>query len=123
MNTARDVLDDAMIYGVPEPGQLVEVRLSQWIVTDVIGSGIENDRYKQQHLAKLTSIDEDGLRKVIEVIWQIEPGAYIIARQGLPSISGVVDADRLETFLDAVRWGEATHADRNYHLITQYLIE
>jgi hypothetical protein len=62
----------------------------------------------------LSSIDEDGLGEELEVIWEIEPGAQIIERAGLPSITGQDDSNTLDAFLDAVRWGAATNADRGF---------
>ena len=97
----------------PEPGQLVEVRRRQWVVADVVSSKLESNA-APQHAVSLSSIDEDGLGEELEVIWEIEPGAHIIERAGLPSISGQDDSDTLEAFLDAVRWGAATNADRGF---------
>ena len=54
------------------------------------------------------------LGEQLEVIWEIEPGAHIIERAGLPAITGRDDTERLEAFLDAVRWGAATNADRGF---------
>ena len=88
----------------PEPGQLVEVRRRQWIVAEVISSTLASNS-KPQHAVMLSSIDEDALGEELEVIWEIEPGAQIIERAGLPSISGQDDSEILEAFLDAVRWG------------------
>jgi SNF2 family DNA or RNA helicase len=62
----------------------------------------------------LSSIDEDALGEQIEVIWEIEPGAHIIEKAGLPTISGQDETQKLEAFLDAVRWGAATNADRGF---------
>ena len=113
-------MDDSMtgivsIPSVPEPGQLVEVRRRQWVVKDISRSGLAEEAFKKpQHLISLASIDEDGLGEELEVIWEIEPGASIIERAGLPSISGQDDSDTLEAFLDAVRWGAATNADRGF---------
>lgn len=98
----------------PEPGQLVEVRKRQWIVADVNTSQLPNSFHKKQNYVKLSSIDEDGLGEELEVIWEIEPGAHIIEKSGLPKITGFDDADKLDAFLDAVRWGAATNADRNF---------
>lgn len=103
------------IPSVPEPGQLVEVRRRQWVVKDVNRSALAKEAFtNQQHLISLASIDEDGLGEELEVVWEIEPGASIIERAGLPSISGQDDSDTLEAFLDAVRWGAATNADRGF---------
>lgn len=98
---------------VPEPGQLVEVRRRQWIVSDVDASTLSPELPKN-HLVKLASIDEDALGEEIEVLWELEPGAHVIERAGLPTLSALDDPDRLEAFLDAVRWGAATNADRGY---------
>jgi superfamily II DNA or RNA helicase len=97
----------------PEPGQLVEVRRRQWIVSDVDASAVAPELPKR-NLVKLASIDEDALGEEIEVLWELEPGAHVIERAGLPSLSALDDPDRLEAFLDAVRWGAATNADLGY---------
>lgn len=98
----------------PEPGQLVEVRRRQWLVVEVSSSQLPTASF-QQHAVTLSSIDEDSLGELLEVIWEIEPGAQVIERAGLPSITGLDDSDTLEAFLDAVRWGAVTKADhRNF---------
>ena len=98
----------------PEPGQLVEVRKRQWIVADVSTSQLPNSFHKKQNYVKLSSIDEDGLGEELEVIWEIEPGAHIIEKSGLPEINGFDDANKLDAFLDAVRWGAAKNADKGF---------
>jgi superfamily II DNA or RNA helicase len=97
----------------PEPGQLVEVRRRQWIVSDVDASSVSPELPKR-NLVRLASIDEDALGEEIEVLWEIEPGAHVIERAGLPSLDGLDEPSKLEAFLDAVRWGAATNADRGY---------
>ena len=97
----------------PEPGQLVEVRRRQWVVADVTSSKLASAS-ASQHLVTLSSIDEDALGEELEVIWEIEPGAQVIERAGLPSITGQDDSKTLDAFLDAVRWGAATNADRGF---------
>lgn len=97
----------------PEPGQLVEVRRRQWVVADVVSSTLTSNS-AAQNLVTLSSIDEDGLGEELEVIWEIEPGAQVIERAGLPSITGQDDSGTLDAFLDAVRWGAATNADRGF---------
>lgn len=98
----------------PEPGQLVEVRRRQWMVADIQKSETVTFSGSSQHYVQLSSIDEDSLGEELEVVWEIEPGAHVIERKGLPSISGYDDSERLEAFLDAVRWGAATNADRGF---------
>ena len=96
----------------PEPGQLVEVRRRQWVVADVDAAGLETAA--PQHCVTLSSIDEDGLGEELGVVWEIEPGAQVIERAGLPSVTGQDDSGMLDAFLDAVRWGAATNADRGF---------
>lgn len=104
-----------MIVSVPEAGQLVEVRRRQWVVADV-GTAAFRELFAptRQGLVSLVSVDEDSLGEELQVVWQLEPGARVLDRAGLPSISGCDDAARLEAFLDAVRWGAATNADRSF---------
>lgn len=102
----------------PEQGQLVEVRRRQWVVEDVGTSALPDlfpiPQQGRDGLVSLVSVDEDSLGEELQVIWQLEPGARVLERAGLPSITGCDDAGRLEAFLDAVRWGGATNADRSF---------
>ncbi|KRE47406.1 DISARM system SNF2-like helicase DrmD [Paenibacillus sp. Soil522] len=99
---------------VPDPGQLVEVRRRHWVVSQVQGSSFSTDLSRQQHLVTLASLEEDSLGEDLQVIWQIEPGAKVMEKAGLPQITGWDTNERLEAFLDAVRWGAATNADRSF---------
>lgn len=98
---------------VPSPGQLVEVRRRHWVVSEVQGSAFSADPNKQQHIVTLSSLEEDSLGEDLQVIWQLEPGAKVLERAGLPRITGWDTNERLEAFLDSVRWGAATNADRS----------
>ncbi len=102
------------IRSAPEPGQLVDVRRRQWIVADIDASDGQGEFCTRQHRVTLSSIDEDSIGEQIEVIWEVEPGAHIIEKAGLPSITGRDDTEDLEAFLNAVRWGAATNADRGF---------
>ena len=114
MSTAASGLSPWVgLAAVPEPGQLVEARRRQWIVSEVDGDAIAPGD-PMRHLVRLSSIDEDALGEELEVIWQLEPGAHIIERAGLPRMTGLDDSETLEAFLDAVRWGASTNADRGY---------
>ncbi|MGM7724083.1 DISARM system SNF2-like helicase DrmD [Metabacillus sp. Hm71] len=108
------VKDNSNIYSrsVPSPGQLVEVRRRQWVVSEVQGSLLEPT--KTQHLVTLASIDEDSNLEELQVIWQLEPGAKIIEKAGLPRITGWDSSDQMAAFLDAIRWGASTNADRSF---------
>lgn len=69
---------------------------------------------KMQHMVSMTSLDEDSINESLSVVWQLEPGARVLETAGLPKIDGVDSSDRIEAFLDAVRWGAATDADRSF---------
>ena len=103
--------EDISYRNIPESGQLVEVRRRQWVVAEVDASKLGS---VQQNAVTLASIDEDALGEELQVIWEIEPGAHVIERAGLPAITGQDDSNTLEAFLDAVRWGAATNADRGF---------
>lgn len=72
----------------PEPGQLVEARRRQWIVSEVDGGSVAPG-FPSRHLVRLASIDEDALGEEIEVLWELEPGAHVIERAGLPRMTGL----------------------------------
>ena len=97
---------------LPEPGQLVEVRRRQWVVAQIDSNGLARNLRELQHLVTLESIDEDALDEELQVIWEIEPGAKILEKAGLPIIGGYDPNYKLEAFLDAVQWGAASNADR-----------
>lgn len=99
---------------VPDPGQLVETRRRHWIVSDVQESAFAAINSDVQHLVTLGSLDEDSLGESLQILWELEPGARILERAGLPKITGWDPAERLEAFLDSVRWGAATNADRSF---------
>ena len=113
-SAARDDDLEASAVSAPDPGQLVEVRRRQWVVAEVEASATGNGHPARQHYLTLSSIDEDSLGEQIEVVWEIEPGAHVIERAGLPAITGQDDTEELEAFLDAVRWGAAINADRGF---------
>jgi ERCC4-related helicase/DNA-binding MarR family transcriptional regulator len=99
---------------IPEPGQLVEVRRRQWVVTETNTSALSKSPGKTQHLVSLSSLDEDFSGEEIQVIWELEPGAKTIEKAGLPSVTGWDSKEKMDAFLDAVRWGASANADRNF---------
>lgn len=111
--TADEMVANVAHATAPEPGQLVEARRRQWIVSEVDGGSVAPGLPKR-HLVRLASIDEDALGEEIEVLWELEPGAHVIERAGLPRMTGLDDPSTLQAFLDAVVWGAATNADRGY---------
>src|SRR5437763_4041158 len=106
----------AALSSPPEQGQLVCVRSRQWVVNDVRPSRLPPPALKPavsgpQCLLTLASVEDDGLGEELQVIWEIEPGAEVIEKVALPEPTGFDPPDRLDAFLDAVRWGAASTAD------------
>jgi len=106
----------ALTVPIPELGQLVEARRRRWIVSDVHASTFvsgrqDSHRASSQHLVTAKSIEEDALGEDIQVIWELEPGARILEKAGLPRVDEFDEPGRVDAFLDAVRWGAATNAD------------
>ena len=100
----------------PESGQLVNVRSRRWVVNEVQASQLsprplEPTASKPQHLVSLLSVEDDALGEELQVVWEIEPGAKVIEKVALPEPTGFDSPDRLDAFLDAVRWGAASTAD------------
>ncbi|MBX7104583.1 MAG: DISARM system SNF2-like helicase DrmD [Gemmataceae bacterium] len=95
---------------------MVSVRSRNWMVTDVSASTLPPERLKTgvespQHLLTLSSVEDDGLGEELNVIWELEPGARVVERVALPEPTGFDPPDRLDAFLDAVRWGASSSAD------------
>ncbi|MBN8595640.1 MAG: DISARM system SNF2-like helicase DrmD [Anaerolineae bacterium] len=98
---------------LPEQGQIVSVRRRMYTVTEVRPSSIASPTVElPMNLITLASVEDDALGESIQVLWETEVNAQIIERAELPSLSGFDTPERLDTFLDAVRWGSASQADR-----------
>src|SRR5271157_163851 len=100
----------------PESGQLVNVRSRRWVVNEVQASQLsprplELTASRPQHLVSLLSVEDDALGEELQVVWEIEPGAKLIEKVALPEPTAFDSPDRLDAFLDAVRWGAASTAD------------
>lgn len=108
----------------PEPGQLVVVRNRHFVVTEIRKSTLPADPLHLpaptlstvengncQHLATLSSVEDEGLGDELQVIWEIEPGAHVYEKMELPEPVGFDEPRRLDAFLDAVRWGAVSSAD------------
>jgi SNF2-related domain len=101
---------------IPEPGQLVDVRHRRYVVVEVTPSTLplpvlHSGTFDRQHLVTLSSVEDDALDEDLQVIWEIEPGATTIEKTPLPQPVGFDAPQRLDTFLNAVRWGAASSAD------------
>lgn len=100
----------------PEQGQLVQVRSRPWVVNEVKPSSLPTPAMKLpcgtlQNLLTLSSVEDDGLGEELQVVWEIEPGAKVVEKVALPEPTGFDAPEKLDAFLDAVRWGAASTAD------------
>src|SRR5260370_37279891 len=73
--------------------------------------GVQAGREPPQHLISLSSVEDDGLGEELNVIWELEPGARVVEKAALPDPTGFDPPDRLDAFLDGVRWGASSSAD------------
>ena len=110
------VIRNSVASTLPEQGQLVSVRQRHYVVTEIARGVLPNrplstDGTAEQHLVSLSSVEDDGLGEELQVIWEIEPGARAIDKVALPEPSGFDAPERLDAFLDAVRWGASSSAD------------
>ncbi|MGV9248039.1 DISARM system SNF2-like helicase DrmD [Streptomyces sp. NPDC003710] len=105
--------------GTPAPGQLVTVRNRQWVVSDVLAGTVASSdptgsfTTPPQHVVSLVSIEDDARDEELRVVWELEYGAVAHDQHSLPTPErGFDEPQRLDAFLDAVRWGAVASADR-----------
>lgn len=104
---------------VPEVGQIVNVRGSNWAVTDInqqsLPRSAHDDAVRQlQHAVTLRSVEDDRLGEELRVVWELEPGRNLKPPQDLPihiDAEKFDSPERLAAFIDALRWGAVTSAD------------
>ncbi len=109
-------IDVPVLSRIPEQGQLVEVRQRMYAVTEVakstlVGSLLDKNGGRTQHLITLSSIEDDALGEELQVIWELEPNTRVHEQATLPRPVGFDDPHRLDAFLNAVRWGASVTAD------------
>lgn len=101
---------------VPELGQVVRCRDRIWAVNEVAPSSLPPDvlaGVPPHHLVRMSSLEDDGFGDELAVLWELEPGTQIIPHQELPrpDPDHLDPPERLDAFLDAVRWGAVATAD------------
>ncbi|WP_156725261.1 DISARM system SNF2-like helicase DrmD [Streptomyces apocyni] len=114
--TAQDLREPV---DLPAPGQLVTVRNRKWVVTEVTRSSVASEdparsaHASAPHLVEMVSIEEDAREEELRVVWELEHGTLVHDQHALPNpTAGFDDPDRLDAFLDAVRWGAIASADK-----------
>lgn len=102
---------------LPEQGQIVTVRQRRYVVVDVETNtlptqplSVEQNK-EGQNLLTLNCIEDDALGESIQVFWELEPGTNIEEKIGLPQPDGFDAPERLDAFMNAVRWGAVSSAD------------
>ena len=101
------------IAGLPEQGQLVTVRRRRFVVTDVAESALT--RHSQQPADHASTSSPSHASRTTR--WERTPGCLAdrawrpSARDGRLTPTDFDEPDRLDAFLDAVRWGAASSAD------------
>ena len=99
----------------PEQGQLVQVRQRFYVATEVSKSALPDEplqaALEPQHLVTLSSVEDDALGEELQVVWEIGPDARAIEKAALPEPTGLDGPQRVDAFLDAVRWGASSLAD------------
>lgn len=96
--------------GLPEPGQVVEVRGSTWAVANVQAQGLPRSPADEasphlSHAVYLQSLDEDRLGEQLTVVWELEVGHTVTPAQGLPEtvrLDEFDDPTTLAGFIDAM---------------------
>jgi hypothetical protein len=93
---------------VPTAGQLVHLRRRQWMVDHVArGTGGESP------LVRLVCLDDDDPGRELEVLWDLELGAEVVA----PEAAGLGESARLDpprrfgAYLHALEWSAVSAAD------------
>ncbi len=91
----------------------MDVRQSRFVVTDVQQTVMPKVAGLSQacHKVTLSSVEDDALGQELQVIWELEPGAHAYEKSELPEPTAFDSPERLDAFLDAVRWGAASSAD------------
>lgn len=101
---------------LPELGQLVRVRDRNFVVKDIRPSSLAPELSHQgirmpMNLVSLSSVEDDALGEELQVLWETEPGTRVFEKAALPDPEDFDEPQKLDAFLDAVRWGAVSSAD------------
>lgn len=111
------------VASAPEPGQIVDVRGSRWVVSDVRAQGLLHSpadegngdvAFAPEHAVSLQSVEEDRFGDRLEIVWELEYGQHALPANSLPrriDPDHLDDPNTLAAFVDALRWGAISSAD------------
>ncbi len=85
-----------------EQGQIVKVRNKVWSVLQV--SKAKNGSGEAVHKTTLECLEDNGLGRTIDVIWEREISPHIIEATALPLINDFDPIDTFNSFITAIKW-------------------
>lgn len=93
---------------VPSAGQFVRVRARCWLVE----RGPSNALFP---IVRLACVDDDAAGEVVDVLWDAELDAEVLANEGWGKIAkqGTDDPATFSAYLKTLRWNTATSSDRD----------
>ena len=97
--------------GLPEVGDLVQVRSRRWLVEEVV----EPEKSDQTPLVRLACADDDAQGQSLEVFWNYELDRQVLEEEGWQDLAAKgFDAPRqFAAFLHTLRWNCVTATDPN----------
>lgn len=93
---------------LPEKGQIVHARHRQWVVDDVVPGEAD-----ESPLVRLLCLDDDDPGQPLEVLWNLELGARVVAPEthGIGSPSKLDAPAHFGAYLHAIKWSAVSAAD------------
>ena len=94
--------------GLPEVGELVQVRSRRWIVEEVSRGGAG-----ESAVVALACVDDDNQGQPLQVLWDYEPDRWILADEGWEGLAskGLDSPERFAAFFHTLRWNCTTATD------------
>src|SRR3954468_11851199 len=98
-----------MSVALPSSGSFVRVRHRHWLVEDAIAP----PEAGQSALIRLSCIEDDAQGENLEVLWDIELDAEILASDLWPRIGGASfdETGTFAAYLHTLRWSAVTATD------------